>query len=174
MLRSQVVALETLGTNAFETFRIRFRHKPPLPGNGERLLENKNDILALQVRKEPDRLSAFVRNNLGYYLRVSIGLALSPATSILANLSVPGRPKGSTPIVGPVYYYSDAVVAKIIVVISLLVAAFLLIAAVVALYFIQSPGSRLGVVGVFTLIFAGSVGLLTNARGSEVFGATLA
>ncbi len=59
-------------------------------------------------------------------------------------------------------------------VISLLVAAFLLVGAVVTLYFIRSPGSRLGALGAFTLMFAGSVGLLTNAQRSEVFGATAA
>ena len=58
--------------------------------------------------------------------------------------------------------------------VSLLVAAFLLIGAVVALYFIKSQGSRLGTLGAFTLLFAGAVGLLTNARRSEVFGATAA
>ena len=75
---------------------------------------------------------------------------------------------------GPVYYFPEALITKIVAVISLLVAALLLIGAVVALYFTRSQGKRLGVLGAFTLMFAGSVGLLTNAQRSEVFGATAA
>lgn len=77
LLRSQVAALEAPGANALGTFKLWFRHKAPLLGSGESLLEDEKDLVALQVEQEPDRLSAFVRNHLGYFLRVSFQIPLS-------------------------------------------------------------------------------------------------
>lgn len=42
------------------------------------------------------------------------------------------------------------------------------------LYKVTSPDWRLGLIATFTTLFAGSVGLLTNARRAELFGATAA
>lgn len=50
----------------------------------------------------------------------------------------------------------------------------LLVGSIVVLYFEQTPGIRLGLLGVFTLVFAASVGLLTNARRTELFATTAA
>lgn len=51
-------------------------------------------------------------------------------------------------------------------------AGSLLLGAIVALYYVHSPGWRLGIAATFTCLFAASVGLLTNAKRSEVFTAT--
>lgn len=80
MLRSRVAALEGPGANALGTFKLWFRHKAPLLGSGESLLEDEKDLLALHVEQEPDRLSAFVRNRFGYFLRVSI--RIPPSTTL--------------------------------------------------------------------------------------------
>jgi hypothetical protein len=53
-------------------------------------------------------------------------------------------------------------------------AALLLIGAIVVLYNIKTDDLKLGLIALFTIIFAASVGLLTNARRAEVFGATAA
>lgn len=58
--------------------------------------------------------------------------------------------------------------------IDLILAAILLIGAVVSLYYVQSPRAKLALVTVFTLVFAMSVALCTNARKAEVFAATAA
>jgi hypothetical protein len=42
------------------------------------------------------------------------------------------------------------------------------------LYNIKTDDLKLGLIALFTIIFAASVGLLTNARRAEVFGATAA
>lgn len=49
-----------------------------------------------------------------------------------------------------------------------------LVIAVVTLYNITNPNTKLGLLALFTVIFAMSVGLLTNARRAEVFGTTAA
>jgi len=58
--------------------------------------------------------------------------------------------------------------------ISTVIAAFLLIGAITSLYFVTNPGAKLSMIAGFTVLFAISVVLLTNAKRSEVFAATAA
>lgn len=57
---------------------------------------------------------------------------------------------------------------------SVVASAALLVGAIVALNFVKPRGRRLGLVGVFTVVFATSLTLLTHARRVEVYGATAA
>lgn len=50
----------------------------------------------------------------------------------------------------------------------------LLIGAIIALNYVQSQDWRIALIGIFTILFAGSVGLLTTASRVEVFAATAA
>lgn len=50
----------------------------------------------------------------------------------------------------------------------------LLVGAILVLYKVNNNDLRLGLIALFTVIFAGSVGLLTNGSMAEVFGATAA
>lgn len=58
--------------------------------------------------------------------------------------------------------------------ISLLLAAILLVGAIASLYAVHNPKAKLGMIGAYTLLFAFSLVILTNARTSEVFEATAA
>jgi len=58
--------------------------------------------------------------------------------------------------------------------ISTVIAAILLIGAITSLYFVTNPGAKLGMISGFTILFAIGVGLLTNAKRSEIFAATAA
>ena len=49
-----------------------------------------------------------------------------------------------------------------------------MVGAIIALHFVSRPGVKLGLLAAFTLLFALSIGLLTNAGRSEMFGATAA
>ena len=49
-----------------------------------------------------------------------------------------------------------------------------LVAAVLILYNVTNPKMKLGLLALFTVLFAASAGLLTNARRAEVFGTTAA
>jgi hypothetical protein len=57
---------------------------------------------------------------------------------------------------------------------STITAALLLVGAIAILYNVRSDNLKLGLIGLFTTIFAASVGLLTNSKRAEVFGATAA
>jgi hypothetical protein len=56
----------------------------------------------------------------------------------------------------------------------MILATILLIGAVVGLYLVKRPVTRLVMISVFTVVFAASIGLLTNARRPEIFAATAA
>jgi hypothetical protein len=71
-------------------------------------------------------------------------------------------------------YASDTAIATFVACFSTFLAALLLIGAIVILYKVRSSDWRLGLIATFTCLFAGSVGLLTNARRAELFGATAA
>ena len=61
-------------------------------------------------------------------------------------------------------------------VISVLLSALLLVGGIVCLMLVsnRSTGLRVGIIILFTFLFAGVVGLLTNARRAEVFGSSAA
>jgi hypothetical protein len=63
---------------------------------------------------------------------------------------------------------------RVVAVLSIILAAALLICSIVALNFAPGKNSRLGILAAFTIAFAATVGLLTNAKRAEVFGATAA
>ena len=75
------------------------------------------------------------------------------------------------PIVG---YASGRRIASFIAYLSTILAALLLFGAILVLYKVTSDDVKLGLIALFTTIFAASVGLLTNAKRSEVFAATAA
>ena len=56
----------------------------------------------------------------------------------------------------------------------MLLAAILLIGAIVNLYYVSSPKAKLGLVAMYTALFALSVALLTTAKRAEVFAAAAA
>lgn len=55
---------------------------------------------------------------------------------------------------------------------NVLLASGLMIGAMILLKNIKTDGPRLAIVSVFTMAFAAGVGLLTNARRSEVYATT--
>lgn len=57
---------------------------------------------------------------------------------------------------------------------SMVIASLLLIVTIVTLYLVKSSNVRLGLICAFTLVFALSIHLLTNARRAELFVATAA
>lgn len=76
-----------------------------------------------------------------------------------------------TPAIG---FYSENAARYIVSTVSALIAAFLLIGAMVALYFVRKGGVKLALVAVFTVLFAASVGGLTNSRRQDVYASTAA
>ena len=122
-------------------------------GSGFRLLHDEEDMISLGSEVEPDRMSLLMHRCLGYRLRDQ---RETPASW------------------GPMYYYPVEKVTLIVGILSILVSAALLVGAIVSLYFVKPMGIRLAIVGLFTVVFAASVTLLTHARRVEVYGATAA
>ena len=152
--RNDVLRLEKPEKSPFGAFKAWFRRTPPvLWGSSFYLLHDEEDTIALGSQDEPDRMSALMHRCLGYRLRVERE-----------------TPKSW----GPMYYYPVERVALIVALISIIVSAALLVGAIMALYFVKPMGIRLGLVGVFTTLFAASMTLLTHARRIEVYGATAA
>jgi hypothetical protein len=73
-----------------------------------------------------------------------------------------------------VYVFREKHVERLVAIVSIAMAAALLVGSIVVLYLVKGDGIRLGLIGVFTFLFAASVGLLTNAKRSELFAATAA
>lgn len=71
-------------------------------------------------------------------------------------------------------YASGEKIATFISYLSTILATLLLVGAILVLYKVNNNDIRLGLIALFTVIFAASVGLLTNGSMAEVFGATAA
>ncbi|KPM43270.1 hypothetical protein AK830_g3255 [Neonectria ditissima] len=65
-------------------------------------------------------------------------------------------------------------VAWVAATVSTVVAAILLLGAIVLLRLLDEENAQLGVIAMFTVLFAASVGILTNARRAEIFASTAA
>ncbi|CAG9982241.1 unnamed protein product [Clonostachys byssicola] len=145
-----------------KAFCLGFYHGPPraedsfpiLGGKSSSLYDDIDDLMILRPPVRSDRLSTFLRNFLGF-------------------IFVKKLPKGRPNISG-LGYASESRIETFVLYLSTVLAALLLIGAIIVLYKVPSPDLKLGLVGLFTVLFAGSVGLLTNARVAEIFGATAA
>jgi hypothetical protein len=64
--------------------------------------------------------------------------------------------------------------AYFVAILSTVLAALLLVGAIASLYAVKSTSTKLILIAVYNILFAISVGLLTNARRVELFAATAA
>jgi hypothetical protein len=125
----------------------------PFKYSGFHLLDDEQDLVALMTEIEPDRLSRLITDHFGN--------GIKKARDIPASW-------------GPLYYFPAERVAWVVSILSILMSAILLIGAMISLYEVTSKRARLGLVAAFTVFFAASIGLLTNAKRTEIFTATAA
>jgi hypothetical protein len=71
-------------------------------------------------------------------------------------------------------YISERKIIRAVSIFSMFIAAILLVGAVVNLYLVQNNNARLGLIGGYTAAFALSLGVLTNARRTELYRSTSA
>ncbi|KAF2827549.1 hypothetical protein CC86DRAFT_275558, partial [Ophiobolus disseminans] len=121
-----------------------------LAGEASRMLENQDDLAALKVPEEDDRLSQLMRDYWSF-----------SGTS-------GGNPSDKS------RYFRLRHVTRTVAIISTIVAAVELVGAITTLYFVQSREVRIGLIALFTSLFGFSLCLLTNARRGEIFGASAA
>jgi hypothetical protein len=123
---------------------------PIISGRAKDFLHDKSDLVALRNAVEEDMLSKFLQDHWAFQKR-----------------------KTTDPIDRTTIYKNSHVV-RTVATISMIIAAILLISAILSLHFVSNPRAKLGLVAMYTLLFALSVSLLTNARRAEVFAATAA
>jgi hypothetical protein len=132
------------------------RHKSPaypkLAGSDAELYHSihKDDLVALVRRTDEDRLTIWLREKF---------------PKLFMRHHVRNGPVGSL---------SDYRVGLVAGAINVIVAAGILFGAIYNLYYVQSDQIKLGLIAGYTVAFAICIGLLTNARRSEVFGACAA
>ncbi|CEI70987.1 hypothetical protein FVEN_g9651 [Fusarium venenatum] len=145
-----------------KAFRIHFFHGRPeesrdfpmLGGRSSNLYDDPDDLLVLHTREPPDRLTTFVQDYFGFLFE-------EPDTHVATA--------GSS-----ISYASGKRISTFISWLSTILAALLLIGAILVLYNTNSDNLKLGLIALFTVLFSASIGLLTNAKRAEVFGATAA
>ncbi|KAH0551488.1 hypothetical protein GP486_007298 [Trichoglossum hirsutum] len=137
--------------NALKKWFGRFG-KPTLFGPDENLFIDLKDLVALRPAQGQDRLSLLLRR-FNYFFR--------------QKRDVPDS-------WGGIKYFPEHRVTRSVKLISTVVSAALLAGSVVALYSTKLLGVKLGLICVFTVLFAAALVLLTNARQVEIFGASAA
>ena len=194
ILESRVLALNAPSSRTVRNLKIWFKSTSvfALRGRDERLFENENDLVAL-APVETDRLNVFLSSYFGWFFKVGESplMRVRSRKGILAeNISPTGSSSGALlltphqknpPSSAPhresgLYYFPAHRIQRAGAVISVMLSAILLIGAIVCLTAVsnQSTKIRLGMIVLFTCLFAGVVGLLTNARRAEIFGSTAA
>ncbi|KAK3387542.1 hypothetical protein B0H63DRAFT_559043 [Podospora didyma] len=163
LFESTLAAIPPPDRKTLKAFRFNFFHGrpqtpeafPTLGGNSCSLYDDPDDLVALHASDHRDRLTVFVQDNFGYLFK---------------DEPVHGNSSSSS----AVDYASGRKIASFIAYLSTILAALLLLGATIVLYNVTSDTLKLGLVALFTILFSASVGLLTNAKRSEVFGSTAA
>ncbi|RFN47840.1 hypothetical protein FIE12Z_7915 [Fusarium flagelliforme] len=162
IFESTIATIPPPGRKILKAFRVNFFHGrpeeagafPTLGGHSAHLYDDADDLLVLHTRELPDRLTMFVQDYFGF---------------LFEEQDRCGGTAGSS-----VGYASGQKISAFISYFSTILAALLLIGAIVILYNTNSDNLKLGLIALFTILFSASVGLLTNAKRAEVFGATAA
>ena len=127
--------------------------KGPMPliaGRAKSFLAKEGDLVALAKSEEDDQLSRFLQN---HWL-----LKRRETSDAFDRTTV----------------YKNSHIVRTVAILNLILAAILLVGAIVNLYLVTSPSAKLGLIAMYTALFALSVALCSNARRAEVFAATAA
>ena len=154
--QSRVLELEKPAARSKGAFKEWFARNRPLVGHSYDLLDSQaaqRDLVALRTSPDQDRLTAFLQDHAGFFF----------TSKKRDDYTWEG-----------ITYFPETAIHVIVSVVSVLITAMLLVGAIVALYYARSPGLKLGLVALFTTVFAAGIGLLTNARKAELYAATAA
>ncbi|GJN86179.1 hypothetical protein PLIIFM63780_009758 [Purpureocillium lilacinum] len=125
------------------------RRRPVLGGLAASRLDesNRRDLIAVRRLADKDLLSRFLQDHWMFQ---------------------------TTRLTDETEYVDERHVAWVAAAVSTVVATVLLLGAIFLLRLLENETSQLGVIAMFTVLFAASVGVLTNARRAEIFAATAA
>jgi hypothetical protein len=160
LLQSQIGQMQTPDNRPLRAFRdyldgaayasksVEAMHL--ISGRAKAFLDNDSDLVALAKLPEDDHLSRFLQNHWMFRKRRT------------------SDPTDRTTI------HKNSHVVRTVAALGMILAAVLLIGAIVNLYLVPDPKAKLGLVAMYTMLFAASVALCTNARRAEVFAASAA
>lgn len=158
LLQSAFLSLRRPSKQVHEAFYHHFWNTnsakerfPSLLGASSTLYGNRDELVALVRSPEEDRLSAFLRKHCK-----------------IMFLTGKNNQKGS------LAYISSSRIAIVVGTLNIVFATVFLFGAILNLYYVTSPTKRLGLITGYTIAFALCVGLITNARRPEIFGACAA
>ncbi|KAK8041334.1 hypothetical protein PG994_014341 [Apiospora phragmitis] len=123
--------------------------RPQLWGRSAQRFDDVDDLVALKVLANQDRLSKFVLNHCGWLFEK--------------------RERHGTSAV-----ISERSVDRATTILSSILSAVVLFGSILSLYVVQNPCALLGMVGGWTTLFAVCVGVLTNAKRDQIFVSTAA
>lgn len=123
---------------------------PLISGRAKSFLDDDTDLVALVKPAEEDYLSRFLQDHWLFCKRKS------------------SDPYDRTTI------HSNSHVVRTVAALDMVLAAVLIIGAIVNLYVVPNPKGKLGLIAMYTMLFAASMAVCTNARRAEVFAATAA
>lgn len=157
MLESQILNLNAPSDRTLKAFKKWFTLTsiPVLWGRDLHLFDDEQDLVAL-APVDTDRLNVFLQTHFGWFFR--------------------RKEDKDSESGGDLFYYSPRRIQTAGAVISIISSAVLLVGAIVCLLLTvdRSIHMRVGIIVLFTCLFALIVGLLTNARRAEIFGSTAA
>ncbi|KAE9375349.1 hypothetical protein N431DRAFT_402786 [Stipitochalara longipes BDJ] len=126
------------------------RHAPSFSGLMAHRLDDKEDLVAMHPAFEKDWLARLVE--LPYLRLLFLDLHVDESIAL----------------------FSMRKINRAVTIISMVLAVVLLIVSIVTLYVVTNNNVRLALICVFTVVFAGSIHLLTNAKRAELFASTAA
>ncbi|KAI1803484.1 hypothetical protein F4811DRAFT_525060 [Daldinia bambusicola] len=151
LLQNQILKLSAPGRRAFGAFRGWFDNERPFVGYGSDLLSNPSDFAALQTSTDQDFLSSTLQD--------------------LGGRIFPGVRHETTP---GIKYYSAKYVSRLVTTVTVFLASLVINGAIVALYVVKDEHVKLGMITVFTSLFATSLAVLTDGRRTDIILATAA
>lgn len=136
-----------------------FDIKKPLVNYREEKFCDARDVISVHSGADRDRLRRYTEAGFGFFFKECRPL-----------------PESWKEIKDLYYFPEDGGIARLVSIIGVLLATLLLFGSVAALNFVSPKyhGLRIGIIGAFTLAFAITVGFLTNAKRTELFGAVAA
>ncbi|KAH7410584.1 hypothetical protein BKA64DRAFT_357892 [Cadophora sp. MPI-SDFR-AT-0126] len=151
LLQSQVLKLPKPSNRVFRVFQNWFETERPFVGYGHDILENANEFVALSPSTDQDFMTRFLQN--------------------LGGRCLPGSRHEQS---GEVKYYSSTLISRIVTIITVIAASIVIDGAIVVLYVVTDQKIRLGLMALFTSVFAASLAIMTDGKRSDVILATAA
>ncbi|KAI5865961.1 hypothetical protein GGS23DRAFT_362489 [Durotheca rogersii] len=128
---------------------LEYDHSRLLAGPDESRLKNKKELLALNPPSEKDLITQMIRSHPGFLPK---------------EISPDGKRE----------YTNEKVIGRVAAILSVSLAIGLMLGAIFSLRAVQSDGGRIGLIVAFTVTFAVTVGILTDAKRAEVFASSAA